>query len=143
MLITCDDRDPPWMNEFVKSKIEWKNKIMLKMQIIRRTENAINDVPEIISKRKNYFNCHLASKLNNPKASAKAYWSILKSFYSMKKNTTHSSLTLITDFKQKANVLNNFFASHLQTAVLFQIFSHTRLIQDFHHYHFRMMIYLN
>ena len=24
-LITFDDRDPPWMNDFVKSKIKWEN----------------------------------------------------------------------------------------------------------------------
>ena len=24
-LITSDDRDPPWMNDFVKSKIKWEN----------------------------------------------------------------------------------------------------------------------
>ena len=24
-LVTFDDRDPPWMNDFIKSKIEWKN----------------------------------------------------------------------------------------------------------------------
>ena len=26
-LVTCDDRDPPWMNDFVKSKIKWKNQL--------------------------------------------------------------------------------------------------------------------
>lgn len=26
-LIACDDRDPPWINEFIKNKIKWKNKI--------------------------------------------------------------------------------------------------------------------
>ena len=26
-LVTFDDRDPPWMNDFVKSKIKWKNQL--------------------------------------------------------------------------------------------------------------------
>ena len=26
-LVTFDDRDPPWMIDFVKSKIEWKNQL--------------------------------------------------------------------------------------------------------------------
>lgn len=56
-----------------------------------RTENdyfklqaAINYVSEIIYKRKNDYNCHLVSKLNNLKTCPKTYWSILKSFYSRK-----------------------------------------------------------
>ena len=60
------------MNEFVKNKIKWKNKIYKDYVNNGRTENdylkiqtAINDVLEIIDKRKNDYNCHLASKLNN------------------------------------------------------------------------------
>ena len=45
---------------------------------------AINYVSEIIGKRKNDYNCHLLSKLNNLKTCPKTYWSILKSFYSRK-----------------------------------------------------------
>ena len=26
-LVTFDDKDPPWMNDFVKSKIKWKNQL--------------------------------------------------------------------------------------------------------------------
>ena len=26
-LITFDDRDPPWMNNYVKGKIKWKNQL--------------------------------------------------------------------------------------------------------------------
>ena len=26
-LVTLDDRDSPWMNDFVKSKIKWKNQL--------------------------------------------------------------------------------------------------------------------
>ena len=73
------------MNEFVKNKIKWINKIC-KYVKNGRTENdcfklqiAISDVSEIIDKRKNDYNCHLASKLSNPETSAKTYWSILKS----------------------------------------------------------------
>ena len=35
---------------------------------------VVNDVSEIIDKRKNDYNYHLASNLNNPKTSAKTYW---------------------------------------------------------------------
>ena len=72
------------MNEFVKNKIKWKNKIYKDYVKNGWTENdniklqtAINDASEIIDKSKNDYNCNLASKLNNAKTSAKTYWSIL------------------------------------------------------------------
>ena len=53
-------------------------------------------------------------KLSNPKTSSKAYWSILKSFVTNKKNPYHSPLyhngNFITDFRQKAELFNSFFA---------------------------------
>ena len=58
----------------------------------------------------------MASKLNNPKTSAKAYWSILKTIYNGKKIPVISPLLinskLNSDFKMKANHFNSFFASH-------------------------------
>ena len=108
------------MNEFLKNKI-YKDYVKN-----GRTENdyiklqiAINDVSEIIDKRKNDYNCHLASKLNNLKTSAKTYWSILKSFYSGKKIPLIPPLlhnnTLITDFKQFQLISTNFFALQCTT----------------------------
>ena len=29
-LVTCDDKDPPWMNEFLK-KIKWKKEILYRL----------------------------------------------------------------------------------------------------------------
>ena len=40
---------------------------------------------KVIAKRKEGYHNFVASKLNNPKTSAKAYWSILKTFYNGKK----------------------------------------------------------
>ena len=86
------------MNKFLKKIIKWKNKIYKnygkngKTKHFLKIQIAINDASEIIGKRKNDCNCHLALKLNNPKRSLKTYWSILKSFY-RGKNTTHSSVT--------------------------------------------------
>ena len=66
------------MNEFVKNKIKWENKIYKDYVKNGRTENlnlqiAINYVSEIIDKRKRDYNYLLASKLNNSKTSAKTY----------------------------------------------------------------------
>ena len=65
-MVTCDGSDSPWMREYVKNKIKWKSKIYKDHVKNDRTDNdylelqtAINDVSEIIDKRKNDFNCYL------------------------------------------------------------------------------------
>ena len=74
---------------------------------------AINDASEVIDKKKNDYNCHLSSKLDNPKTSAKTYWSILKTFYSRKTISLIPPLlhnnTLITD------IFNTSFAPQCTT----------------------------
>ena len=47
-----------------------------------KLHSANNTVSETTDKRKNGYNCHLASKLNSPETRSKICWSILKSFYS-------------------------------------------------------------
>ena len=47
-----------------------------------KLHSANNTDSETIDKRKNDYNCHLASKLNSPETRSKTCWSILKSFYS-------------------------------------------------------------
>ena len=73
---------------------------------------------------------HFVSTLNNPKTSAKTYWSILKSFYSREKIPLIPPLlhnnTLITDFKQKADLYNNIFASECTTFVNISVISDTQ-----------------
>ena len=90
-LVTFDGRDPPWMNGFVKNKIEWKNQLyklytknVYKCNDYLRIKEAAVLVFQVIAKRKE--DCHIiGSKLNDLKTSAKANWSILKTFYNRKK----------------------------------------------------------
>ena len=110
------------MNDFVKTKIKFKNQLYntyikngYKDNDYNMLHEAINEVSKIISKRKEEYHYHLASKLNNPSTSAKTYWSILKTFYNGKKVPLIPPLqignTLVSDFKMKANIFNKFFAS--------------------------------
>ena len=78
-LVTFDDRDPPWMNDFVKSKIKLKNqhsKIYNKNGYRCNDHLRLKEAPvlasQIIAKRKDYHNI-LALKLTNPKTIVKAY----------------------------------------------------------------------
>ena len=111
------------MNDFVKSKIKWKNQLYkiytqngYKYNDYLKLKEATVLVSQVIAKRKEDYHNFLASKLNNPKTSAKAYWSILKSFYNGKKIPVIPPLLinneLISDFKMKANHFNSSFASH-------------------------------
>ena len=65
--------------------------------------------------KKEDYHSFIASKLNNLKTSAKAYWSILKSFYYGKKIPVIPPLLKNNQrktFKTKTNHFNSFFASH-------------------------------
>ena len=84
-LDTFDDREPPWMNDFVKCKLKWKNQLCkiyikygYKCNDYLQLKKATVLVSQVTAKRKEDYHNIIASKLNNPKTSAKAYWSILK-----------------------------------------------------------------
>ena len=83
---------------------------------------------QLFIKEKNDYNNQLASKLNKPETSPRTYWSILKSFYSEKKITLIPVLLhknkLISDFREKANFFNNFFASQ------YTIFANNSTVPD-------------
>ena len=44
-------------------------------------QNLSQDISELITKRKEDYNHHLANKLNNTQSSPKGFWKILKTFY--------------------------------------------------------------
>ena len=70
---------------------------------------------QLFIQEKNDCNCHLTSKLNNPKKCPRTYWSILKSFYNGKKIHLIPPLPqnnkLVSHFREKINLFINFFAS--------------------------------
>ena len=73
------------------------------------------ELSEMTSKCKDDYHRQLSFKLNDPKTSAKAYWSILKALYNGKKIPLIPPILvnskLISNFKEKANHFNAFFAS--------------------------------
>ena len=119
--ITIDDKDPVWMNDFVKSKIK-ANNLLFKQYIqnsrfesdSRLLENVVNELNELISSTKTLYYENLAKKLNNPLLQTKTYWSILKTFYNDKKIPIIPPPLVndkfVTDIQIKANIFNKFFA---------------------------------
>ena len=86
--VTFGDGDQPWINDFVKTKIRFKNQLYNTYMKSGYNGNdcnmlheAINEGSEIISNRKEEYYYHLASKLSNPSTNVKTWWSILKAFY--------------------------------------------------------------
>ena len=68
------------------------------------------------SNQRNYSK--LSSKLANPAASSKTYWSVLKTFLNNKKIPSITTITplfhenkFITNFKEKSELFNTFFAN--------------------------------
>ena len=97
-----------------------KNKINLKKSLSRSKnfiglQNLAIEISELISIRKEEYYNNLSKKLNDPNTSAKTYWSILKSYYKDNRVPLIPPLLvnnkIVSDFTEKANLFNDFFAS--------------------------------
>ena len=118
-VITVDDKDPPWMTDFIKSVIEWRNNIYKTLQNSFKNlaeynilQHAISEVSDLIYQKKNDYYNTLTKKLSDPKTSSKTYGSILKTFYNTEKvpviPTILKENKLETEFLKKANYFNKF-----------------------------------
>ena len=120
-IIEINDKDPPWITKAIKNKIDKKNqlyrrylqggKLFSDLEVVNDLTMSIN---EMILASKNCYYDRLSKKLNDPKTSPKAYWSILKSFFGDKKVPIIPPLLYndkyISDFKAKAELFNNHFS---------------------------------
>ena len=60
-VITCDDRDPPWINDNIKNKIRWKNSMYKnhkingkKIEDYELLTKAVSKVSQLIEESKNW-----------------------------------------------------------------------------------------
>ena len=120
-IIKCNYRDPPWMTDVIRSKLKersYLNKTYYKYgerksdfeKLIVKT----NECTEIISTAKDKYNVKMCEKLNDPITAPKTYWKIINRFLSNKIPAIPPLLVneeIISNFSQKASILNNFFAS--------------------------------
>ena len=108
------------MNDFIKNKIKQKNKAFKLYKNNRmglnfsNLENLSQDLLELITKKKEDYNRHLANKLNDPQSSPKTFWKILKTFYNGNKIPLTPPIIvndkLVSDYEE-TNHFNKFFAS--------------------------------
>ena len=90
--ITCDDRDPPWINNKIKQLIQdinntYKSYILSNKnpQIFKKVKYLQNHLKLLTESNKERYYLRVAIKLIDPMTSAKTYWSILKSLLNKKK----------------------------------------------------------
>ena len=119
--VLCDDRDPPWFNNKIKSLIHQKNIKITRLRsdrrnsYLRRQLNCLQDrLNGSIEASKQKYYCRMTNKLTNAEKRSKAYWSILKRFLNNKKIPLIPPLfyenCFVTNFKEKAELFNSLFA---------------------------------
>ena len=121
-VIVCDDKDPPWLNEKIKLLINEKlrtynayRKNISNSQLRKNLSSLQQRLRDLIDDLKQkYF--RLTEKLNTIQKSTKAYWALLKIFLNNRKKHVIRPLShnnkYVTDFKEKAELFNSFFAKH-------------------------------
>ena len=123
--IICNDKDPPWFNNHIKTLIEKKNHLFKsymangRLAVDRvRLQKAGAELINIIKSPKENFYKNLAKKLNDPNTSSKTYWSIMKTFVNGKNLLIIPPLlvnnNLISNFREKANIFKDFFVQQCQ-----------------------------
>ena len=96
--ITCDDRDPPWINNKIKQLIQKINNayriyilINKNPQIFEKVKHLQNQLKLSTEGKKEIYYLRISKKLMDPMTSAKTYCSILKSLLKNKKNSLYTS----------------------------------------------------
>ena len=120
--ITCDDSNPPWIDEkFEKLILSNKNRAFSAYSRDRNNTDLFNKFQSLqahlITTTEKFnlkYYSRLSDKLLDSKTSPKSYWSILKTFLNNKKipcipPLLHNGKSII-DFKEKAELFNDFFS---------------------------------
>ena len=121
--VACDDKDPVWMNENMKSKIEAKIKLyQVYVQKGRQEtdfyafEESVRNLNDLILQNKTSYYENLG-KSNTPVKKVLVH---IKRFYNGKRVPVAPPLLVnnnfVTDFKAKASFFSDFFSKQCTTA---------------------------
>ena len=127
-VITCDDRDPPWINSSIKRLIQAKNEAYKRFkrshnnsQYFENFQSIQNLLGVSIEASKEKYYSRLSKKLMEPSTSPKTYWSVLKSFHNNKKypafHQFFTKIVLLQISKKKPNCLILFLLSNVQSLI--------------------------
>ena len=123
--VTCDERDPPWINSPIRRLIQDKNEAYKHLkrnsnnnQYFESFQFLQNLLSVSIEASKERYCSHLSMKLMEPSTSPKTYWSVLKSFHNNKKypvfHQFFTKIDLLQILKKKPNCLNLFLLHNVQ-----------------------------
>ena len=120
-IITCNDKDAPWITPEVKTAIRRNSRVYSKWVKLGRNANDHGNVREIqnsTNKRirdsqRSYFE-KLGHNLSDPQIGQKNFWTAFKRLSNKKKLTNippifHNNI-FVSNSQQKANIFNNYFA---------------------------------
>lgn len=119
--VTIRPRDKAWMNSKVRSAIRKRNRLLKQFNRLKTSECwskyklQRNHTTSVIREAKADYYLKLNRNLSDPLLCKKKWWSIVKSLYSNKVQTSIPSIkdnsSTISDAKQKAAILNEYFVS--------------------------------
>ena len=117
--VTCDERNPPWIDEKIKKLVLEKNDAFLAYSRDENNTDLFNKFQSLqahlkitIEESKQNYYSRLCNKLLDSKTSLKSYWSVLKIFVNNGKISCIPLLfhngKFILDFKENAEFFNDF-----------------------------------
>ena len=119
-IITCNDKDPPWITPEIKMAIKRKHRVYNKY--VRRGRRPDewdnvrlirNDTSKMITTAEDNYFTSLGRKLSNPAIGIETYWSTLNKIVNKKKATNIPPLLenglFVTNFQNKAEIFNDCF----------------------------------
>ena len=120
-IITCNDKDAPWITPKVKSAIRCNSRVYRKWvqrgrisgerDNVREVQNSTN---KLINAAKRTFYVNLGNKLSDPNTGQKHFWTAFKRISNKKKQTNipliFKNNCHVTNSQQKAQTFNDYFA---------------------------------
>ena len=114
--------EAPWINKNIKSALCKRSRLTKGNYVNSQVQRDYNlllshskKYTEIIRSAKNEYMLRMSKKLNDPLIAPNSYWSIFNWFLNNKKIPRIPPIfhngKVISDFKEKANLFNSFFAS--------------------------------
>ena len=124
----------PWMTNNIKRSLKERSKLtkcyykngQKKSDYEKIIERSSDFTKEILEAKNNYI-LKMTTKLQDPKTAARTYWAVLIRLLYKKKIPAIPPLFVngkfVSDFCEKANLFNNFFAS-ICTPIKTQVYYH-------------------
>ena len=124
-IITCNDRDAPWITPKLKTAIKRNARVYRKWVRRGRNENdrfevrtIQNNTNKLIREAKQTYYKKLGEKLSDPETGQKIFWN---AFRRITNKSKHSNIPPIVDnnlyisnFQHKTNIFNDYFADQCQ-----------------------------